>query len=191
VAGSDPIDTAAKESSTDRAGSDRILDGNGDGSALRDMGALEFLYVPPPPPGPPPPEPIAPTPPALAVTPFTLRGRTLTVSGNFVKVPVACDAAAAAPCQIAVVIQSTKKLAPRAAARKPRKILTFGRGRATIAPGKRGSVKVKLTRKARSLLRAHKLSKVNVTASIVPGTAAAQSTTQAYKVKRAKKKRRR
>jgi hypothetical protein len=157
------------------------------------MGALEFLFVPPAAPGPPPPPGGGgTTAPGPTLTPFTLRGGTLLVSGKTVKVPMACAAAAAAPCQIAVVIQSTKPLIPRveAAARKRRRVLTFGHGKVTIAPGKTGAARVTLSKKAQSLLRARKLSKVKVTASIAPGAAQAQTATKVYKIKRAKRRRR-
>lgn len=64
--GSPAIDAAyspalsADEPAVDLPGNPRILDGNGDGVAARDMGAYEHATVPgpsPPPPGPPPPVP--------------------------------------------------------------------------------------------------------------------------------------
>jgi hypothetical protein len=45
----DPAGLAAGESSTDRDGHARIADGNGDGSAITDMGAFEAPTPPPPP----------------------------------------------------------------------------------------------------------------------------------------------
>lgn len=66
-----PGDVTGAESPTDLAGSARVLDGNGDATRVRDIGALEF--VPPPPAQPAPPTPAAsPTPaptPVPAATP--------------------------------------------------------------------------------------------------------------------------
>jgi hypothetical protein len=81
-------------------------------------------------------------------------------------------------------------LAPRlAAARKAkRRILTFGRGRGTIQPGRSGFVKVRLSRKA--LKRLHKVKKVRVTASTVSGVAAAARSSHVYAIKFASRKKR-
>ncbi|MEZ5060246.1 MAG: hypothetical protein R2700_01810 [Solirubrobacterales bacterium] len=43
----DPAPLGGDESATDLAGNPRILDGNGDGTARRDMGAFEFVPAPP------------------------------------------------------------------------------------------------------------------------------------------------
>ena len=43
AAGADPVDPGGPESATDRAGNPRILDGNGDGTAARDIGAFEYV----------------------------------------------------------------------------------------------------------------------------------------------------
>jgi hypothetical protein len=60
AAGSDPIDSADSESPTDRAGGPRVVDGNGDGVAARDMGAFEFVPAPAGPGGGNPPDTTAP-----------------------------------------------------------------------------------------------------------------------------------
>jgi hypothetical protein len=47
LGGSAPIDTAHAESSTDRAGHARIVDGNNNGTAERDIGAFEYIFARP------------------------------------------------------------------------------------------------------------------------------------------------
>jgi hypothetical protein len=129
---------------------------------------------------------------------FSLLGRTLLVRPpRTVKVRAACLAAAALPCSMRIVIQSAGRVKPRATAMRRTKpqgtVLTLGRGSATIAPGKTGSVKVKLSTAAMKLLRAHKLERVNVIASPTGAGLAAQWKSRTYKLKLAhvgKKKRR-
>jgi hypothetical protein len=134
---------------------------------------------------------------ASGVQSFSLLGGTLLVRPpRTVKVPAACSASAALPCSIRIVIKSAGPVKPRATAARTKKpkgrVLTIGRGSATIAPGKTGSVKVKLSKAAMKLLRAHKLRRVKVTASPRAAASAAQRKSRTYKLKLApvrKKKR--
>jgi PKD domain len=93
-----------------------------------------------------------------------LLGRTLTLSrAGFVKVRVGCDASAPAPCQGGIRIRAALPARKRAAASRRR--ITLGHASATIPSGKTASVKVKLSRKARRLVRAQSLRRATVTAS--------------------------
>ena len=182
AAGTDPIEAIAAESPTDRAGNPRILDGNGDGFAARDMGAFEFVFMPPAPllgGGP------LPHAGGLPRTPFRLRGRKLVIAGRVIKVPAACDRSAPIACQIQVTVRSTAPLMQRriaAAKKKRRKILTFGSGRGTIQPGRSGAIKVRLTTKALRQLKRNKVKKVRVSANTVAGVAAAARTSHVYAI---------
>jgi len=116
-----------------------------------------------------------------------LGGALLVLPSRIVKVPAACSASAALPCSIGIVIQSAGPVKPRATAasrKKPKgRVLTVGRGSATIAAGTTGSVKVKLSKAAMKLLRAHKLGRVRVTASPSAAASAAQRKSRTYKLK--------
>jgi hypothetical protein len=143
---------------TDADGDARVIDGNGDGSAIVDMGADEF--VPPPPV-----IPIDTTAPKLGVPGQVLkadrRGR--------VRVRVQCTEQSR--CIGRVTLTSAAKIAAK---KKKAKRLSLGSARFNIPGGKTARVTVKLSRKAFKVLKRRRSLKVvvAVTGKDVAGNAA-------------------
>jgi hypothetical protein len=161
AAGTDPAN-----GETDMAGNPRVVDGNGDGTAARDIGAYE--YQPPPAPPAPPAAPSAPPKPRVATLKLTLPHGTLTLgTGRIVLFPIRCPKTSNFACRVTVTLRGVVKSARS-------KTIKLGTGHALVAAGKRAKLKIHLTRKAAALIRAGKLKRVTavVTGKDAAGTSA-------------------
>jgi hypothetical protein len=184
AAGADPIDTANSESGSDRAGGARIVDGNGDGAAARDMGAFEFV------------PPVAaggaggapPTTAALLRARLGGGHRLLVFPPGVLRVPASCVGPAGTTCAITVLARSAKPVSTTAARKK---VVAVGRGAGRVAAGKSRKITVRLNKLGRRLFRHGHLSKVKLTVSVSNTAGPAQKAQRVYSLKRAPKKRRR
>jgi len=173
VAGSPLIDAgepgalAAGQSTVDLAGLARLVDGNGDGEARRDIGAYE--YQPPAPPAgggttttttPPPP---AASPPIVEPRPLlTLPGGRIRVTRTYVaRLPIRCSGA---PCDGTLRLSTVIRRNGRA------KRITIGRGAFSLATGRTATVRIRLTRDGRALLRRGRVLRATLRAAMVTGT---------------------
>ena len=147
AAGSPLIDKgaarAAAQGETDRAGDQRVVDGNGDGATARDIGAYEYQ---------PQPQPSITAPPTTTTpqqTAFTVTvGRLRLNRRGQASVRVGCSAK---PCTVRLVLATTGKR-PHTLAR---------------ASGKAGKVRFRLSRPARAYVRNHRIRKVALTATAI------------------------
>jgi hypothetical protein len=179
AAGTDPIDTAGQESATDKIGAPRIVDGNGDGTAARDMGALEFV--------PPQPSPGGASGGSSKLRVKVPRGRRLLVfPPGLLKLRMSCVGPAGSICSVSVVARSAKPVSTSA---KKRRIVIVGRGHGRISAGKSSVIKVKLSRLGRRLFNHGKLGKVKLTASVRQASGPAQKIQHTYALKKAPHKR--
>ena len=185
--GSPVIDAAGTDPAngeTDLAGSPRVVDGNGDGVAARDMGAYE--YQPPPRPAPPAAPPATPPKPRIATLNLVLPHGTLTVSSKrLVLFPVRCPANVSSVCQVIVTLEAKVKASASRAHAKT-KTIKLGKGHATIRPGKLVKVRIRLSRKAFALVMRHKIKRV---AAIVNGKDAAGASAKPKRTYRIRYKR--
>lgn len=157
----DAAGTAPAGSETDFAGKDRVTDGNGDGTAARDMGAYESPAVAPP--AQPQPAPTAPKKRAASLK-LRLPHGTLTLSkGRLVLFSVGCPKGQSFGCRVTVTLKGLVHSSRS-------KTIRLGTGHAIIAPGEHAKVRIRLTRRAASLIKRGKLRKV--TAQVVGQDAA-------------------
>ncbi|MFL5885692.1 MAG: hypothetical protein ACJ77M_11525 [Thermoleophilaceae bacterium] len=182
------------ESATDRGGRDRVLDGDGNGTAARDMGAFEYVFrVVDTGPGaqtttPASPQIVQEPKPAAFAFKLSGAGTLLLYPPNLLKLPVSCAAGSPSACVFQVVVRTTGPVVTTSRAKKKKgKVLTLGRGHATIAVGKSGTIKVKLSKAALELFKKGKLRGVSVVAHL-GNAASAKSVKKTYKLKAAPKK---
>jgi hypothetical protein len=100
-----------------------------------------------------PPSPI-PSPPAN-VRPITVSGGQLASTGGTATLPIACQLTSACDGLLSLTSGATGTLA-RAAAKKPRKPVSYGTARFSVPAGQTRAVKVKLNRKGRKLVKRRK-----------------------------------
>ncbi len=158
----DAAGTAPANGETDLAGNDRVTDGNGDGTAARDMGAFESPGVAPPAQ---PQPPAAPAPKKrVAVFRLKLPNGTLTLGkGRIVLFGVGCPKRLSFGCRVTVTLRGVVHSSRS-------RTIKLGTGRAITFPGAHAKVRIRLTRKAASLIKRGKLRKV--TAQVVGQDAA-------------------
>jgi hypothetical protein len=168
----EPTDVIAGASPLDYLGGTRVLDGNGDGDARRDIGAEEFdpANPPPPPPTPPsgdgggdgdgappppPPPPAPPTTPPVVLPPPPLARLSLAADSTRLdrrgraRLVVGCPRTAPGPCAGALLLRTVG----RVRVGKRRQVLTLGRATFTLRAGRRATVRVRVGRRARRALR--------------------------------------
>jgi hypothetical protein len=92
-------------------------------------------------------------------------GVTLSKSRAVLSVPVACPAGRASRCAGTVAAQTAGKVAIAARRKRRRAVLKLGSARFNVAPGKRQTVKIKLSRSARRTVRKLKKLKLRLVAS--------------------------
>jgi len=158
----DAAGTAPANGETDLAGNDRVTDGNGDGTAARDMGAFESPGVAPHAQ----PQPPAAPAPKKRVAVFTLKlpHGTLTFgNGRIVLFNVGCPKRLSFGCRVTVTLRGVVHSSRS-------RTIKLGTGRAITFPGAHAKVRIRLTRKAASLITRGKLRKV--TAQVVGQDAA-------------------
>jgi hypothetical protein len=170
AAGTDPAN-----GETDVLGNPRVVDGNGDGTAARDIGAYEFQ--PPPAPPAPPAAPSAPPKPRTATLKLKLPHGILTLgAGRIVLFNIGCPAGQNFGCRVTVTLQGAVKSART-------KTIKLGTGHAIIAAGKRANVRVKLTRKAAALIKAGKLRRVTAVVFGKDASGAAGKRGHSYRIR--------
>ena len=133
-----------------------------------------------PPPPPPPPRAFT----AFDAKPAFARGAAKQTGAKTIAVKVGCDAKSAEPCAIALTARTAK-----AVASKKKRKLTVAKASVTVAPGKTRKVTLRLTAKARKVLKRQKTLKLIIAATARRSDGKAVVTTTTVKLKAPKKKR--
>jgi hypothetical protein len=192
----EPGGLGAGQSPVDLLGAPRITDGNGDGTARRDVGAFE--YQPPPPPAAA--APISSTPPVASVPPLPVglprvvprrapllrllfasavrldrRGRLI--------LPVSCPRGGPA-CAGRVQVATASAIA---AQRRRRRVVSFGTASYRVAAGRTARLVIRVSARNRSLLRRRRSIRLVARATATDGGAARK----AFTLRPAKRPRRR
>ncbi|HYH90957.1 MAG TPA: hypothetical protein VEX67_17120 [Solirubrobacteraceae bacterium] len=131
-----------------------------------------------------PPAPPTPLPPAFTAfdaKPAFARGAAKQAGAKTIAVKVGCNAESAEPCAIALAARTAKPVGP--------KKLTVAKASVTVAPGKTRKVTLRLTAKARKLLKRKKSLKLVIAARARRSDGASVVTTTTVKLKAPKKKR--
>lgn len=170
----------------DQRGSPRPIDGNSDGDAGCDIGAIESDQLPsqPPPPSPPPPPP-----PLVEVKPVG-DNPCLQCTRSSCRVLIRCIViqSPGAPCSNrfdVFVRDSALRWRDDAPAKAPRR-LHFATGRAEMAAGSTADVKLRLTKRARQFVRTGKKKRIKGVMEIRSdtGTSIVNSTRVTLRIKR-------
>ena len=133
-----------------------------------------------PPPPPPPPRAFT----AFDAKPAFARGAAKQTGAKTIAVKVGCDAKSAEPCAIALTARTAK-----AVASKKKRKLTVAKASVTVAPGKTRKVTLRLTAKARKVLKRQKTLKLIIAATARRSDGKSVVTTTTVKLKAPKKKR--
>ena len=171
-------------SATDLAGQPRVADGNGDCTAVRDIGAYE-LQLPPHSCTPTIVTVTVPAPPAKAFAGVTIRSRSATERKGAVGIALACPAATAGRCA------GTLSLTAAAPAKRRARRVKLGSARFSIAAGKRATVTVKLSHGGLALLHSRHALKATATAAAKDAAGASKTTTASVTLKASAPARRR
>jgi hypothetical protein len=173
----DVAGTAPANGETDIAGADRVADGNGDGTAARDMGAYEYPAVSPPTSPPAPPAGGASPKPRVASLKLALPHGVLSLGrGRLVLFNVGCSKRQSFGCRVTVTLRGVVHSSRS-------KTLRLGTGHALIAPGKHVKVRIRLTRRAAALIKAHKLRRVTAMVVGQDAAGAAAKPKRSYRIR--------
>jgi hypothetical protein len=198
----EPGGLSGSQSPVDLLGAPRIADGNGDGTARRDVGAFEYQPPPPQPQGP-----GSATPPAgggpASLLPPAARGplfgrlrlllpRSLRLNrrGRLV-VPVLCPAgplACAGRLEVATAARILARAAQRRRPRRRRRIVAIGRVSYRVAAGRRARLTIRVGPRNRALIRRRGRLRLVARATAADASSA---TRQAFTVRPARRARRR
>jgi hypothetical protein len=180
----DPAAIGAEELTVDFDGNERVLDGNGDGTARRDIGAFESPAVAPPPSP-------DPTPESDTTAPnLVLGGKSRQKADGTIEVEVSCDEACTATGGGVLTVKPAKK-GRRNSARAGKKNFDLGTDSASLTAGGDATFELTFTRKAaRAVSRALKHNGRSSAAISVDATDAAGNAAQAASSVKLKPKRR-